>query len=131
MLKKHKPSSSYNQQLSKFANDLIDQLWFNNYHDQQKSPIFPISDIVLGGSIAKGTWLKDSADIDIFVKLDADSSRTDLEHSLEIGKNTLDSLKGYSWSLRYSEHPYIEAETKFLGKIIKINIYYGLNFKFW
>ena len=116
MLKKHKPEPSYTKQLSKFANNLIDKLWCNNYQDQQKSPIFPISDIVLGGSVAKGTWLKDTADIDIFIKLDADSNRTDLEHSLEIGKNTLNSLKGYSWSLRYSEHPYIEAETKFLGK---------------
>ncbi|HIC84347.1 MAG TPA: CCA tRNA nucleotidyltransferase [Nitrososphaerales archaeon] len=133
VLKKHKPESSYNKQLSKFANNLIDKLWRNNYQDQQKSPIFPISDIVLGGSVAKGTWLKDSADIDIFIKLDADSNRTDLEHSLEIGKNTLDSLKGYSWSLRYSEHPYIEAETKFLGKIIKINIVscFDVNPKDW
>ena len=63
MLKKHKPEPSYTKQLSKFANNLIDKLWCNNYQDQQKSPIFPISDIVLGGSVAKGTWLKDTADI--------------------------------------------------------------------
>ena len=29
-----------------------------------------VVDVVLGGSFAKGTWLKDEVDIDIFVKID-------------------------------------------------------------
>ena len=121
VLDKQKPSLSYSKKLIKFANDLIYELWCNNYLNGKHSPRFPVSDIVLGGSIAKGTWLKNSADIDIFIKLDSTSNRKILESSLEIGKATLDSLN-YFWELRYSQHPYIEAQASFSGKIIKINI---------
>ncbi|MFL2933084.1 MAG: CCA tRNA nucleotidyltransferase [Nitrososphaerales archaeon] len=120
VLDKHRPSPSYSKKLIEFTNDLIYELWCNNDPDHNASH-FPISDIVLGGSVAKGTWLKDSADIDIFIKLESDSTRKDLENSLEIGKKTLDSLN-YSWKLRYSEHPYIESEVNLHGRDIKINI---------
>lgn len=119
VLTKYKPSLSDNRKLFKLSNDLIKELWRNN--SQNQLPRFPVSDIVLGGSVAKGTWLKESADIDIFIKLNANSNRKDLVNSLEIGKNTLDSLD-YPWSLCYSEHPYIEAKTEFLRRKIKINI---------
>ena len=131
VLDKHRPSPSYSKKLIEFTNDLIYELWCNNDPDHNASH-FPISDIVLGGSVAKGTWLKDSADIDIFIKLESDSTRKDLENSLEIGKKTLDSLN-YSWKLRYSEHPYIESEVNLHGKAIKINIVscFDVNPKDW
>lgn len=66
-----------------------------------------IVDVVLGGSFAKGTWLKDEVDIDIFVKID--TSVTDKEFE-QLGKEIgLQSLKGYETFLRYSDHPYVEA----------------------
>ena len=101
VLDKHRPSPSYRKKLLEFTNDLICELWRTNSSDQNDSSGFPLSDIVLGGSVAKGTWLKGSADIDIFIKLESDSTRKDLENSLEIGKRTLDSLN-YAWKLRYS-----------------------------
>jgi tRNA nucleotidyltransferase (CCA-adding enzyme) len=69
-----------------------------------------IVEIVFGGSFAKGTWLKDDADIDIFVKLDASISNEEFE---QLGKQIgLESLKMYKTRLRYSDHPYVEAFVK-------------------
>ena len=66
-----------------------------------------IVDVVLGGSFAKGTWLKDEVDIDIFVKIDTSVSDKEFE---QLGKDIgLQSLKGYKTFLRYSDHPYVEA----------------------
>jgi tRNA nucleotidyltransferase (CCA-adding enzyme) len=66
-----------------------------------------VADVVLGGSFAKGTWLKDEVDIDIFVKID--NSVNDKEFG-QLGKEIgLQSLKGYNTYLRYSDHPYVEA----------------------
>jgi len=75
-----------------------------------------IVDIVFGGSFAKGTWLKEDADVDIFVKLDASISDEDFE---QLGKQIgLESLKRYKTHLRYSDHPYVEA----FVKGIRVNI---------
>jgi len=63
--------------------------------------------VVLGGSYAKGTWLKGEADIDIFVKFPRDLEKKELEkHGLDVALN---SMKDYNPVLRYSEHPYVEA----------------------
>jgi tRNA nucleotidyltransferase (CCA-adding enzyme) len=66
-----------------------------------------IKDVVLGGSYAKGTWLKGDVDIDIFVKMN--SSMKEEEFEL-LGKQIgLESLRQYQPYLRYSDHPYVEA----------------------
>ncbi|MEM3382697.1 MAG: CCA tRNA nucleotidyltransferase [Nitrososphaerales archaeon] len=63
--------------------------------------------VVLGGSYAKGTWLKGEADIDIFVKFPRELEREELEkQGLDIA---LEAMKDYNPFLRYSEHPYVEA----------------------
>lgn len=63
--------------------------------------------VVLGGSYAKGTWLKGEADIDIFVKFPKNLEKEELEkHGLEVALN---SMRDYNPTLRYSEHPYVEA----------------------
>jgi len=63
-----------------------------------------------GGSFAKGTWLSDDADIDIFIKFKKNTSEEKFEKiSQKIGFN---SLKKYSPYVRYSQHPYVEAKIK-------------------
>jgi tRNA nucleotidyltransferase (CCA-adding enzyme) len=75
-----------------------------------------IVEIVFGGSFAKGTWLKEDTDVDIFVKLDTSISDEDFEL---LGKQIgLESLKRYKTHLRYSDHPYVEA----FVKGIRVNI---------
>jgi tRNA nucleotidyltransferase (CCA-adding enzyme) len=75
-----------------------------------------IKDVVLGGSYAKGTWLKGDVDIDIFVKMDSSINEEEFEL---LGKQIgLESLKQYQPYLRYSDHPYIEA----IVQGIRVNI---------
>ena len=62
---------------------------------------------VIGGSVAKGTWLKSDVDIDIFVKFSNDLDDSVLQNEgIDIGLN---SLKDNETRLRYSDHPYVEG----------------------
>ena len=64
----------------------------------------------LGGSFAKGTWLRNQMDFDIFVKLKIDTDEKNFE---AIGKKIgFSSMKKFKPHVRYSEHPYVEAEIK-------------------
>ena len=61
----------------------------------------------LGGSYAKGTWLPEKADIDIFVKFNKKTSEKDFRDiGTEIG---FESLKKYKPYTRHAEHPFVEA----------------------
>ena len=58
----------------------------------------------------KGTWLPQSADIDIFVKFDPKVSEKKFSSIIiDVGKK---ALAGYKPYLRYSDHPYVEAVVK-------------------
>lgn len=67
----------------------------------------PVPEIEVGGSYARGTWLKGSHDIDFFLLYPTDYPRQDLEtkaiHSAEI------ALRDFEINLRYAEHPYVEG----------------------
>ena len=66
--------------------------------------------VELGGSYAKGTWLKGKLDLDIFVKI---KKETDVKQFEEIGRKIgFASMKKFSPYVRYSEHPYVEAEAE-------------------
>ena len=66
--------------------------------------------VELGGSYAKGTWLKGKLDLDIFIKI---KKETDVKQFEEIGKKIgFDSMKKFNPYVRYSEHPYVEAEAQ-------------------
>lgn len=67
-----------------------------------------VTGVEIGGSYAKGTWLSGEVDLDIFVKLKKDTDEKTFE---SIGKTIgFDSLKKFKPYVRYSEHPYVEAE---------------------
>ena len=69
-----------------------------------------VVDVEFGGSYAKGTWLPDKADIDIFIKFEKTvPEKLFVEISKKIG---FDSLKEFKPYVRYSEHPYVEAIVK-------------------
>ncbi|MCS6767981.1 MAG: CCA tRNA nucleotidyltransferase [Candidatus Nitrosocaldus sp.] len=66
-----------------------------------------VSDVVLVGSYAKDTWLAESVDIDVFVKMRPDVDEERFEHvAMEIGLRALHDAGPY---LRYAQHPYVEA----------------------
>lgn len=108
------PSSKEVQHLTEIAEEAMKLL------RQYYSPM--ITDVVLGGSFAKGTWLKRKdihdnsvksdgcTDIDIFIKIDV--SLQDEEFDELAKKIAKQSLRGYNPRLRYSSHPYVEAYVK-------------------
>jgi tRNA nucleotidyltransferase (CCA-adding enzyme) len=62
--------------------------------------------VVQVGSTARGTWLADDRDIDLFVRFPADIDRADLErYGLDVGRAALPD--GHE---EYAEHPYITGE---------------------
>lgn len=66
-----------------------------------------VVEVIFGGSFAKGTWLKEEVDIDIFIKID--NSVNDKEFG-QLGEQVgWQSLKGFNPYIRYSDHPYVEA----------------------
>ena len=93
------PSARENEKLTRIAHKVMELV--RNY----PSPL--ITDVVSGGSFAKGTWIKGDADLDVFVKIDPSVDKVEFERlGMAIG---LQSLKKYKTQLRYSEHPYVEA----------------------
>src|SRR5919107_389901 len=75
-----------------------------------------VVDVLFGGSFAKGTWLPDHADIDIFVRI---KPSVGLEKFEELGREIgSKALKNYGPKLRYSDHPYVEV---FMKKV-RVNV---------
>src|SRR5215207_7971217 len=69
-----------------------------------------VVDVVFGGSFAKGTWLPDHADIDIFVRI---KPFVGIEKFEELGREIGSKAhKNYGPKLRYSDHPYVEVFVK-------------------
>ena len=66
-----------------------------------------VTGVEFGGSYAKGTWLA-RADVDIFIKFKKDTPDEEfVKASQKIG---FAAMKDQCPSVRYSEHPYVEAE---------------------
>lgn len=70
-----------------------------------KNPLHP--KVILGGSFAKGTWLSESREIDIFLLFPREIDAKELEREgLLLAKQ---SLLGNRPRLRFAQHPYVEA----------------------
>lgn len=66
-----------------------------------------VSGVELGGSYAKGTWLREKGDIDVFVKFNPSTSEKSFTNiSKKVGFDAMQKFNPYE---RYSEHPYVEA----------------------
>ncbi len=62
---------------------------------------------LIGGSFAKGTWLSEHVDLDIFVKIDPSTSEERFEKvGLEVGAI---ATRGYPAGKKFAQHPYTEA----------------------
>ncbi len=78
--------------------------------DGEASRYPEIRGVEFGGSYPKGTWLPEKADVDVFIKFDASTSRKKFtEITKKIG---FTSLKKYGPYVRFSEHPYVEADMR-------------------
>jgi tRNA nucleotidyltransferase (CCA-adding enzyme) len=66
------------------------------------------ADVVQVGSTARGTWLADDRDIDLFVRFPPDLDRADLErYGLDVGRAALPDGRE-----EYAEHPYVTGEAR-------------------
>jgi tRNA nucleotidyltransferase (CCA-adding enzyme) len=63
--------------------------------------------VVMGGSFAKGTWLPNRVDLDIFVEIDSMTPEEKFERiGLDVGAI---ATRGYPAGKKYAQHPYTEA----------------------
>ncbi len=66
-----------------------------------------VTGALLGGSLAKGTWLPGLADIDVFVKISPATDERAFERiGLKVGREV---VRGYPYGKKYAQHPYTEA----------------------
>ena len=98
------PTHSQERRIAKVAQEA------KTYVDSYVAQLDDVVDVVFGGSFAKGTWLPDHADIDIFVKI---KPSVGIEKFEEMGREIgSEALKSYGPKLRYSDHPYVEVFVK-------------------
>jgi tRNA nucleotidyltransferase (CCA-adding enzyme) len=98
------PTHSQERRIAKVAQEA------KAHVDRYVAELDDVVDVVFGGSFAKGTWLSDHADIDIFVKIKPSVPIEKFEKmGREIGS---EALKSYGPKLRYSDHPYVEVFVK-------------------
>lgn len=98
-----KPTKLEEIQISNIANKIKNKI--ETYISTNE--LYFVKEVVFGGSFAKGTWLKNHADIDIFIKFDRKVSINDFEN---FGKKIgLHALREFSPYFRHADHPYVEA----------------------
>lgn len=98
------PQKKLENDISKVAKDAFNLV-------RKEVPKYPeILEVEFGGSYAKGTWLPEKADIDIFLKFK--KSTPEKKFATIAKKIGFDSMKKFKPYVRYSEHPYIEAHIK-------------------
>ena len=89
-------------------NRLVEELNAKLVREAERSGLQ--AEVRLDGSVAKDTWLKGDADIDIFLRVPTSLSRADLEtRCLGVARR---ALKGYPIIERYAEHPYVETHVE-------------------
>lgn len=95
------PDEEERERLSKLSSSIMAKT-------RASSRRFPeVRGVVLGGSYAKGTWLPHDVDIDVFVKLNPESTEERFESvGLAIGSEV---AAGYPRGKRFAQHPYTEA----------------------
>ncbi len=78
-----------------------------------------LAEVRLDGSVAKDTWLRDYADVDIFMRVSPQLTKEQLrEVCLPIARK---ALRPYKIVERFAEHPYIESIVE-LGKSRKLRV---------
>ena len=101
------PNNTQRKKVDKIVNKDISLV--NKEAKKQKAVV----SVHFGGSYAKETWTPEKIDIDIFVKFKKTTSEKNFE---KVGKKIgFDSLKKFKPYVRYSEHPFVEADIDGVG----------------
>lgn len=98
VLSRIKPGKADLENEKKFAQSLVEKI---------KSIEGRHADVIVAGSSARGTHLKNDRDIDVFVLFPKEFPREDfVKEGLRIAKL---AFKGHEWEQAFSEHPYIRG----------------------
>jgi tRNA nucleotidyltransferase (CCA-adding enzyme) len=95
------PQPNLREKVGSLANSLLEKTSraASKYHQTRGA--------ILGGSFAKGTWLPEEVDIDIFVKFDPATPDDEFERiGLAVGAA---ATRGYPRGKKFAQHPYTEA----------------------
>ncbi|MBL7160177.1 MAG: CCA tRNA nucleotidyltransferase [Candidatus Aenigmarchaeota archaeon] len=119
MKRKIVPSSLEERRIKKLVEEIRDVSEDisagQNYRDY-------IKEIMLCGSVEKGTWLSGNNEIDMFILFDPKTSREEFEEKgMEFAKKIVKKLKG-KYEIAYAEHPYLKGNVKFEKTNYKIDI---------
>ncbi len=78
------------------------------------------AEVRLDGSVAKDTWIRDYADVDVFMRVSPELTKKQLrELCLPIAKK---ALKPHQVTERFAEHPYVESMVKFERGSLRVNV---------
>ena len=80
-----------------------------------------LAEVRLDGSVAKDTWLKDYADVDIFIRVSPQLTKEQLRDvCLPIARK---ALRPYKIVERFAEHPYVESVVDFgKSRQLRVNV---------
>ncbi len=100
VLKELKPTAREIKEATVYANQLMGRL-------KKASPEYV--EIILAGSVARGTQVRGSHDIDIFLLFPKEMGEEEMENKgLEIGKSIVKNHRNESYVIKYAEHPYVK-----------------------
>jgi tRNA nucleotidyltransferase (CCA-adding enzyme) len=78
------------------------------------------AEVRLDGSVAKDTWIRDYADVDIFMRVSPDLTKEQLRKlCLPIARK---GLRPHPVIERFAEHPYLESMVEFEGGYLRVNV---------
>lgn len=110
VLKDFKPSKGEIDESKAAINEMMGRLKKNSPKDVE---------ILLAGSVARGTQIKGRSDIDIFLLFPRKMPEALIERKgLEIGKSIVNKKKNESYIVKYAEHPY----TRLLLNDMRLNV---------
>ena len=107
ILKEIKPGKDDIERVTSYSNEIISRL-----HNAVPKDV----EIIAAGSIAHGTNLKGSSDIDIFMLFPKTLEERDMEkQALAIAKGIVQKHRNESYIIKYAEHPYLKLRMNDLG----------------
>ena len=89
------------------------------------------AEVRLDGSLAKDTWIQDNVDVDIFIRIQPELTKLELERiCLPIAKRALAPNKIIK---RYADHPYVESYVPTTSGTVRVNVVpcYNVQFGKW
>ena len=107
IVKEIRPSRDEIDAANRYSNDLMGRL---------KHVLPRDVEIILAGSVARGTQVRGSSDIDIFLLFPKAAPEREMEaKALRAAKSIVSRKSGESYEINYAEHPYLKLINNKLG----------------